>query len=143
MNRMMKKMVVLALIAGICSISVTGLAQEKENNEKSLIGKWILEKVSAFDEAEEVIPFSVDSICCNVISSEIDIQKDIVTFVLESVAYKVKYEKAIRKNIFYFPFYAGWKIVDDKLQLHWGQDVNRQTGTIIRTIVLTYKLKYP
>ena len=138
---MIGKVIVMAFAAGICCLSIACFAQAKENNEKTLRGSWVLENVSAFEDDVEVKPFSVDSICCVQISTEIDIQQDEVTFVLESGEHKVKYEKAVRKNAFYFPFYAGWKIVDDKLQLHWGQDVDRPTGTIIRTIALTYKLK--
>ena len=141
MYEMKRKMIVLAFAAGICSISVVGIAQTKENNEKTLRGRWVLENVSAFEDDVEVKPFSVDSICCVQISTEIDIQQDEVTFVLESGEFKIKYEKAVRKNAFYYPSYAGWKIIDGKLQLHWGQDVNRPTGATIRTIVLTYKLK--
>ena len=141
MEKFKRKMIVFAFAAGLCSIPGVGFAQAKENDEKSLQGKWTLEKVSAFDEDVEIIPFNVDSICCVNISTEIVIQEDEVTFALESGEYKVTYEKAIRKNVFYYPHFAGWKIVDSKLQLHWGQDVNLPTGgTIIRTIVLTYKL---
>ena len=134
-------MIVLAFAAGICSVLFLGFAQAKENDEKTLQGRWVLENVSAFDEDVEVKPFSADSICCVPISTEIDIQQDDVTFVLESGEFKIKYEKAVRNNAFYYPFYAGWKIVDGKLQLHWGQDVDRPTGSTIRTIMLTYKLK--
>jgi len=134
-------MIVFAFIAVICNISGVVFAQTKESDEKTLQGRWVLENVSAFEEDVEVRPFSADSICCVQISTEIDIQQDEVTFVVASGEFKVKYEKAVRKNAFYYPLYAGWKIVDGKLQLHWGQDVERPTGTIIRTIMLTYKLK--
>ena len=122
-----------------------GVVQETpehlEKNKKSLQGKWVLENVSAIEDGVEVIPFSMDSISCCEIATEIDIQHDVITFTFSSGEQKLNFEQVIKKNAFYFPFYSGWKIVDDKLQLHWGHDVDRLEGTIIQTIVLTYKLK--
>ena len=79
----MKRMIVFAFAfaVGICSILLLGFVQTKENDEKTLQRRWVLENVSAFDENVEVRPFSADSIP---ISTEIDIQQDELTFVLES-----------------------------------------------------------
>ena len=140
----------ICLILVLGGLPVAGFAQESEiiksheaayTDTDLLQGKWVLENVSAFDENMKTMPFSIDSICCQEISTEIDIQRDEVTFTFESGEHKVEYERAVRKSAFYFPFYAGWKIVDNKLQLSWGQDVEISAGTIIQTIVLTYKLK--
>ena len=116
--------------------------QAKAESDELFEGTWTLEGVSAFEDNKQKIPFSVDSICCNEISSEIIIQQDEITFVRNSGEYKAKYKDAVKKNMFYYPFYSGWEIVDNKLIVHWGQDVELPTGgTRIRTIVLTYKQK--
>ena len=61
MYEMMRKMIVLAIAVGICAISFVGFAQAKENDEKSLQGKWTLEKITA-EEVNSIGAIDTDSI---------------------------------------------------------------------------------
>ena len=61
MDEMKRKLIVLAFAVGICAISFVGFAQAKENEEKSLQGKWYLEKVS-ISEVNSIGEIDTDSL---------------------------------------------------------------------------------
>ena len=138
MENLIKKLFVTALFIGFYGISAFGVAQTNEQNEKALKGKWILEKVSAFEENVQKIPFSVDSLGCE-IPVEINIQQENITFVRKKHSDTAKYNFVVRGGILCFPICAEWKVVAKKLQLKWVQDVDSSPNGL--TIVLTYKLK--
>jgi len=109
----------------------------REVQEKIPEGKWVLEKVSAFEENVEITPFNLDSISCCTIPIEIAIQKENIALMGKD---KVKYNGSIRGKFLCFPICAEWQIVEKKLQLQWVQDIESQESRM-RTIVLTYQLK--
>ena len=137
MRRVMKKVIVAALAACICGVSFT-FAQTK-NDEKALIGKWVFESVAAFEDNVQKIPFSMDSLDCCEAPKEMDIQQNEITFVWKESTYTERYGIAVKGGILCFPICAEWKIVGNKLQLSWTQDLNSNPNGLI--IVLTYKLK--
>ena len=55
-----KKVILVTLVACVCSVSGLGFAQTNVNNEKKLKGKWILENVFAFEKSMQKTPFSAD-----------------------------------------------------------------------------------
>jgi len=140
MKTAIKKIIIFAFTASIWAMPVLSFGQTEAKNEKLLQGTWVLESVTAFDESMQIIPVNADSISYCEIPTEIDIQQDEVTFVRKSGTSKAKYKDVVRKNSLRFPAYAGWEIVDNKLQLQWGEDLTGQAPKM-RTVVLTYKLK--
>ena len=136
-----KKISIIAFITMIYGMSFLSFAQTKESDEKSLQGKWTLENVSAFEDNVQKLPFSVDNIDSE-IPKEIDIQQDNITFGWKESKQKVKREVVVNGNSLCFPICAEWKIVDNKLQLQWMQDIDSPTDDLkMRTIVLTYSRK--
>ena len=124
----------------VCTLPVWCIAQIVDVQKTIPESKWVLECVSAFEENIQK-PFSIDSLDYE-IPNEIDIQHKEIVFIFKEHKETVKYETVINGKYFCFSLCAGWKIIDKKLQLHWGQDIDiPQKGTIIRTIELTYKLK--
>ena len=136
-----KKISIIAFTTMIYGMSFLSFAQTKESDEKSLQGKWTLENVSAFEDNVQKLPFSVDNIDSE-IPKEIDIQQDNITFGWKESKQKVKREVVVNGNSLCFPICAEWKIVDNKLQLQWMQDIDSPTDDLkMRTIVLTYSRK--
>ena len=138
---MRTKLIILGclLLAGML---VPSFAQTNEENP--LQGEWVFESISAFEEEVQRIPFSVDSLenvmsCCEV-PLEMDIQQEEIVFVRKNGTGKAKYDFIVRENGMCVPICAGWKIVNNKLQLQWTQDLEGQEPKVL-TIVLTYKRK--
>jgi len=121
--------------------SFAAFAQLKNEQKQIPEGKWVLESVSAFEENVQ-IPFGVENIDFE-IPTEINIQQDEITFIRKEGATKVNYDVVVRGNFLCFSACAEWKIVDNRLQLQWGQDImNNPTGDLkMRTITLDYKFK--
>jgi len=61
MEKFKRKMIVFAFAAGLCSIPGVGFAQAKENDEKSLQGKWTLETITA-EEVNSIGAIDTDSL---------------------------------------------------------------------------------
>ena len=116
-------------------------ARPNDDPEKIPQGKWVFENVVAFEDNIQ-IPFSVNDLEFE-IPTEMDIQKEELTFVDKEGPKKEKSDRAIKGNFLclYFPVCAEWKIVENRLRLQWTQDIDGSSGgKDTRTIVLTYKL---
>lgn len=136
-----KRLLVCLLLASI-AVQVTGALPQGQNEQKQIPeGKWVLENVSAFEENVQ-IPFSIDDISFE-IPAEMDIQQDELTFVRKGGTEKVKYDVVVRGSFLCFHVCAECKIVDNKLQLQWGQDIIEEATNSLnmRTIILSYVRK--
>ena len=136
----MKKMITIAFAAGIYGLSVCGFAQTKENDDKLLHGKWVLENVSAFDENRKKLPLNADSLEVS-IPLEMDIQQENIVFVWKEYTETAKYNAVVKGEALCFPICAEWKVSKNKLQLQWIQDMDIDDAEMDVTIVLTYKLR--
>ena len=136
MKKKIKQLILNALIAGVCSMSVLSFAQTKDKNV--LLGKWIVENVVAFEENVQV-PFTLDSLGCE-IPTEMDIQQDEIILVLDGQTMKVPYHEVVRGNGMCILVCGEWKVVGNKLELTWEVDIMGKEPER-RKIVLTYKLK--
>ena len=137
MGKFMRKTIVFAFLSGICSILMLVFAQTKDEQKKLPEGRWVLEKVTAFEENVQIIPFNADSLHCCTIPIEINVQKEKIVLTGKD---EVKFVASIRGKYVCFPICAEWKIVENKLQLQWKQDLESQELRMM-TIVLTYKSK--
>ena len=139
---MRTKLIILGCLL-LAGMFVPSFAQTNEENP--LQGEWVFESISAFEEGVQKIPFSVDSLDNNVMSccevpSEMDIQQEEIVFVLKNKTVSEKYNVVVTENSLCFSICTEWKIVNNKLQLQWTQDIANQEPRVL-SIVLTYKLK--
>jgi len=133
----MKRFFFCTLIAFICSIPVLCMAQTGGNEERALQGQWTYESIAAFEGTVEQT-FSLESLDCCEIPASITFGQDEITFVWKDRTETVQSGLILRGTTLCFPICGQWKIVDNKLQLQWTQDIMGEEPRMF-TIILTYK----
>jgi len=131
-----KKTVILILLLGTFPV----FSQQGNEQKRIPEGKWVLENVSAF-EGNAQIALTANDLGFRV-PSEIDVQQDEVAFITENSSNRVRYDDVVKGNLLCFLICAEWKIVDNKLQLQWSQDIEEPVnGVDMRIISLSYVRK--
>ena len=140
MRRVERRTFLSILIAAICGISTVCFAQNTGNDEASLQGKWTYEGITAF-EGNVQQPFSLDDLCCE-FPKEMDIRQDGIDCVWKGRTSTAKYNDILKWGMMCVSICAEWKIVDNKLQLTWTQDIDGGEGEDLRSfnMTVTYKL---
>jgi len=136
MERIIMKSFLSVLILTIYGMSTVCFAQNTDNDEASLQGKWIFEDITAF-EGNVQQPFSLDDLCCE-LPREMDIQQDGIVCIWKEGSDTANYDFVIRGNSMCFSFCAEWQIADNKLLLKWTYDVESETPSVFNMTV-TYK----
>ena len=140
MRKIVKKSFLSVLIVAMCSLSAVCLAQNTGNDEASLRGKWTFEGITAFERNVQQ-PFNLDDLCCE-LPNVMDIRQDEIMFEWKGRTSVAKYNEVFKLDMICVFVCTEWKIVDNKLQLHWTQDVGGGEGEDLRMFAMTatYKL---
>ena len=137
MRRVERKTFLSVLIAAICGISTVCFAQNAGNDEASLRGKWTYEGITAF-EGNVQQTFGLDDLCCEV-PMEMNIRQDEIDCTWKERTSTAQYNDILKLGMMCVSVCTEWKIVDNKLQLTWTQDIEDDTPRTFNMTV-TYKL---
>ena len=135
MRRVERRTFLSILIAAICGISTICFALNAGNDEASLRGKWTFEGITAF-EGNVQQTFSLDDLCCE-IPTVMDIRQDEIDCTWKGRTSTAKYYSIVKGSSMCLSVCAEWKIVDNKLQLTWTQDIAGDTPREFK-ITVTY-----
>jgi len=138
MKMFFKKYGLLVFVLFFAGMASFQLVFADEPDVSLLKGKWIFENVTAFENGVQIKPFSADSLKFEP-PGEMDIQQEVLIFTRKEQTSKASLYSVIKGNTMCIPVCAEWKIVNNRLQLQWMQDVPvKQT---MRTITISYKRK--